>query len=150
MWSKLKKNETIPADVLVLKASSSNGFCFMQTSNLDGESTLKPRDTLTIFSKLIKYSDDKINLTDLKCLIEVDQPNNDIHKINGSISLGLNSEVNAFFTVENILLRGATLKNTDFTYGIVIYSGRETKIMKNIQHSSLKSSSIEKTLIKWL
>lgn len=40
---KLSCNEVIPADLLLLHSSDSNGICYVQTSNLDGESTLKHR-----------------------------------------------------------------------------------------------------------
>jgi magnesium-transporting ATPase (P-type) len=33
---KVKKNETLPADILVIKSSHENGFCYFQTTNLDG------------------------------------------------------------------------------------------------------------------
>ena len=41
---KITKNEVIPADILIIKSSLPNGFCYMQTTNLDGESALKRYD----------------------------------------------------------------------------------------------------------
>jgi len=43
-WKKLKvgniikvlKNEILPADILIIKSSNVNGFCYLQTTNLDG------------------------------------------------------------------------------------------------------------------
>ena len=42
-----------------------------------------------------------------------------------------------------ILLRGSSLKNTEYAYGIVIYTGHESKIMKNSPKSRNKISKIE-------
>lgn len=45
---------------------------------------------------------------------------------------------------ENLILRGCKLKNTEWILGIVIYTGHETKIMKNSQNARFKMSSIER------
>lgn len=42
-----------------------------------------------------------------------------------------------------ILLRGSSLRNTEYAYGIVIYTGHESKIMKNSPKSRNKISKIE-------
>jgi len=33
---KVNKNDILPADVLVIKSSNGNGFCYLSTCNLDG------------------------------------------------------------------------------------------------------------------
>lgn len=52
---------------------------------------------------------------------------------------------------KQLLYRGARLKNTKWIYGLVIYTGRNTKIMMNSESSSEKMSQVEvkvnKTLI---
>ena len=53
---RVKKNQVIPADLLIIKTSLKNGFCYMQTSNLDGESTLKPREAVNITQQKIKIN----------------------------------------------------------------------------------------------
>ena len=40
--------------------------------------------------------------------------------------------------MSNILLRGCALKNIDFIYGLVIYTGHDTKIMLNSVKSKTK------------
>lgn len=39
----LSCNEVIPADIVVLNSSDEYGVCFIESSNLDGESNLKQR-----------------------------------------------------------------------------------------------------------
>ena len=48
---KIYKEDLIPADVLIIKSSLKNGLAYMQTSNLDGENTLKPREALNLTQK---------------------------------------------------------------------------------------------------
>lgn len=42
----LKENEEIPCDVLLLATPEPSGVCYIQTTNLDGESDLKLRQAL--------------------------------------------------------------------------------------------------------
>jgi len=34
-------------------------------------------------------------------------------------------------SVENLLLRGSSLRNTDWVIGVVVYTGHDTRIMRN-------------------
>ena len=141
---KIYKEDLIPADVLIVKSSLKNGYCYMQTSNLDGENALKPREAynstqMNIHNKVKEMKE----LFDYKYdhfYIEVLPPNKDIYDIEGTI-FDANNKI--YFSIKNVLLRGARLKNVDYVYGIVIYSGHDTKLMQNIGHSSLKMSSID-------
>ena len=42
---------------------------------------------------------------------------------------------------ENLLLRGCMLRNTEFVYGIVIFTGHSTKIMQNSSSGKYKFSA---------
>ncbi len=120
----------------------------METTNLDGESSLKPREALPLFTDKVSEISDFFKL---KGKIECDQPNCNIYSVNGTVLVqveGDSTEKRAFIKIDNVLLRGTSLKNVDWVYGLVLYTGRDTKIMKNIQTFSLKNSSIEKTLNK--
>jgi len=44
--------------------------------------------------------------------------------------------------MENILLRGCTLKNTDYAYGVAVYVGLETKIFLNAKKPPRKISAV--------
>ena len=44
---------------------------------------------------------------------------------------------------DEILLRGSSLKNTEWVYGVCVFTGHETKIMKNGTKSRPKKSKIE-------
>ncbi|MCQ2817766.1 MAG: phospholipid-translocating P-type ATPase [archaeon] len=144
---KVKKDETLPADILVIKSSNENGFCFLETSNLDGETALKPREALNATQTQIvdeKGIDQFFSLRNYnETYAEVDQPNENIYEIEGTSFINSNK---FYFEVKNILLRGGKLKNVDYVYGIVIYTGKDTKLLQNIKHSSLKTSHIDKKL----
>ena len=153
---KVKKDENFPADMLVIYSSNKDGFFYLQTSNIDGETNLKERDALSFTQKLFMKKTFKKNHNNLyklfnnylnerqNCIIEVEQPNKNIYEINGSIMFNGNENDKNYFNIKNTGIRGAKLKNTEFIYGIIIYTGKETKIMKNIIKNKVKSASIDK------
>jgi magnesium-transporting ATPase (P-type) len=117
------KNEVIPADLLVVKSSLDNGFCYLQTSNLDGETALKPREAALIFQDIVKKQED---LKKIKGDIQVDPPDEDIYSLEGCVKLTGFKE--CYFDISNVVLRGGTLKNVDYIYGLVIYTGKIPKL----------------------
>jgi phospholipid-transporting ATPase len=50
--------------------------------------------------------------------------------------------------VDNLLLKGSNLRNTDFVYGIVVYTGHHTKVMMNSAKPRRKLSDLESLMNK--
>ncbi|KAJ2782580.1 hypothetical protein H4R18_002209, partial [Coemansia javaensis] len=50
------------------------------------------------------------------------------------------------FSINNVLLRGMKVSNTDWVVGIVMYTGRQTKIVLNSGPPPFKRSRIERTM----
>ena len=151
---KIKKDEIIPADLFVLCSSNKDGSFYLQTVNLDGESNLKQREVIMDTQKLFykkRNNEEKKNIENIFAknneigeeisYIEVDQPNKDINRINGKIIFDGQTK---FFDIKNTAIRGAILKNTKFIYGIIIYTGNETKIMKNFIKTRSKFAYLDK------
>ena len=53
-------------------------------------------------------------------------------------------------SVKNMLLRGCTLKNSHYCYGIVLYVGVQTKIFMNSKKAPRKVSNLMKMMNKML
>ena len=68
------------------------------------------------------------NLKDFKATIECEPPNKDLYKFSGIIDT--NDGVVTPIDANQILLRGSQLRNTKWIFGLVIYTGHETKLMK--------------------
>jgi phospholipid-transporting ATPase len=44
---------------------------------------------------------------------------------------------------DNILLRGCSLRNTEFVYGVCVFTGHDSKLMKNSANAKYKFSTLE-------
>jgi len=130
----VKDDELIPADLLCLKVEMPDGVCYVKTTNLDGESNLKIRRPMQVREL---SGEGTSGLRDLKAALECDPPNADLHKFKGCFSYrplegSSNAEpMNLPVTMNEVLLRGCMLKNSGAVYGLVIYTGDETRIQRN-------------------
>ncbi len=50
----LEADESLPADIVVLATSNTDGMCYVSTMNLDGETNLKLKRALNCFSSLAR------------------------------------------------------------------------------------------------
>uniref|UniRef100_A0A674CGN2 Phospholipid-transporting ATPase n=1 Tax=Salmo trutta TaxID=8032 RepID=A0A674CGN2_SALTR len=133
------EDETFPCDLILLQSSREDETCFVTTASLDGESNHKTHYTVP---------DTERNLESLSATIECEQPQPDLYKF-----VTVFSQCVVFFRSlgpENLLLKGATLKNTQKIYGVAVYSGMETKMALNYQGKSQKRSAVEKSINAFL
>ncbi|KAL0490667.1 phospholipid-transporting ATPase [Acrasis kona] len=133
------KNEPSPCDLVCLTSSSPNGLCYIETSQLDGETNLKIRRALPITNDDYQTPE---ALSKLKACVTCEQPNDQLYKFIGKIKL--EDENDAPIEVEQILLRGAILKNTDHVYGLSIYTGKHSKLIMNSGDAPHKVSKVER------
>uniref|UniRef100_A0AAR2M0J4 Phospholipid-transporting ATPase n=1 Tax=Pygocentrus nattereri TaxID=42514 RepID=A0AAR2M0J4_PYGNA len=145
-WEKVAVGEVVrasngdhlPADLIILSSSEPQGMCYIETSNLDGETNLKIRQGLQITSE-IKDID---SLMRLSGRMECESPNRHLYEFVGNIRLDGHSTVP--LGPDQILLRGAQLRNTQWVHGIVVYTGHDTKLMQNSTRPPLKLSNVER------
>ncbi|XP_034147601.1 phospholipid-transporting ATPase IA isoform X3 [Esox lucius] len=145
-WEKVGVGEVVraangdhlPADLVILSSSEPQGMCYIETSNLDGETNLKIRQGLQITSE-IKDID---SLMRLSGRMECESPNRHLYEFVGNIRLDRHSTVP--LGPDQILLRGAQLRNTQWVHGIVVYTGHDTKLMQNSTRPPLKLSNVER------
>lgn len=56
---KLRCNEILPADVLLLSSSDPDRLCHIETATLDGETNLKQRQVIRSFFDLVRQKEKK-------------------------------------------------------------------------------------------
>ncbi|CAL8356351.1 unnamed protein product [Merluccius merluccius] len=137
------EDETFPCDLILLQSTRDDDTCFVTTASLDGESNHKTHYTVPETEK---------DLESLNATIECEQPQPDLYKFVGRMYIYKNDPEPAIRSLgpENLLLKGATLKNTQKICGVAVYTGMETKMALNYQGKSQKRSAVEKSINAFL
>ncbi|RKP26375.1 hypothetical protein SYNPS1DRAFT_14278 [Syncephalis pseudoplumigaleata] len=140
----LTKDVPVPADLVLLSSSNEDGTCYIDTVELDGETSLKTRDAVQLTQGFSTPED----IMRLRGHIECEMPNERLNVFEGLITLEIDDRRADMtpLSMEQLLLRGSTLRNTEFIYGTVIYAGEDTKVFKNLKQTGLKFSTLEKRL----
>ncbi|PCH37130.1 phospholipid-translocating P-type ATPase [Wolfiporia cocos MD-104 SS10] len=139
----LRENEQIPADIVVLSTSDPDNMCYVETKNLDGETNLKPRKSLRATSPISSEEDVERS----SFILDSEPPHQNLYSYHGVLRYRdpENSELKQeSVTINELLLRGCTLRNTAWVIGLVVFTGPDTKIMLNGGVTPSKQSKIEK------
>ncbi|EGG24874.1 P-type ATPase [Cavenderia fasciculata] len=141
---KVNNQEQFPADLVLLSTSceTSPGLCYIETSNLDGETNLKTKQSLMETNTSLHNLD---NLNQFSALLEYEAPSQNLSKFDGRITMGLSGETLPL-SCEQLLIRGTQLMNTKYIYGVVVYTGHDTKYMLNTMSTPSKRSKLEREM----
>uniref|UniRef100_A0A8C6KQY4 Phospholipid-transporting ATPase n=1 Tax=Nothobranchius furzeri TaxID=105023 RepID=A0A8C6KQY4_NOTFU len=137
---RLKKNDFIPADILLLSSSNPNSLCYVETAELDGETNLKFKMGLRVTDERLQEEQE---LAEFNALIECEEPNNRLDKFTGTMQWAGERYP---LELDNMLLRGCKVRNTDVCHGLVIFAGADTKIMRNGGKTRFKRTKIDELM----
>ncbi|XP_016053287.1 PREDICTED: phospholipid-transporting ATPase IK-like [Miniopterus natalensis] len=133
----LHGDNIVPADVLLLSSTEPNSLCYVETADIDGETNLKYRQALIMTHRELKNVK---SMASFQGTVVCEEPNSRMHYFTGRLEWeGKKYPLDS----GNILLRGCKIRNTDTCYGMVIYAGVDTKIMKNCGKVHLKKTKID-------
>jgi phospholipid-translocating ATPase len=121
----LRRDEPVPADIVLLHADDKEGTAFIETKSLDGETNLKGRRPPSELSDRCQTLD---AVADLPTEFVVEDPNLDLYKFEGRFSV---DDTVLPLTNNEIIYRGSVIRNTPSALGLVIMTGEETKIRMN-------------------
>lgn len=236
----IKSGGAVPADVVLLQSSKPDGSCYVETSNIDGETDLKTKESLlatrSADPSLLagRHGESEQHLptaaqlrrfAGLSAVLTCPQPNDKLYKFSGNMAIGAKAVEGALADAaalleaggadegrgaegpapgaggamppvplgvgasaagsvadasavamstprgrddagealgkgdaavslegvhpvdyQNMLLRGCTLRNTGWVLAVVVYTGRQTKVMMKSGGGRAKLSQTEKTV----
>ncbi|CDW88154.1 p-type atpase [Stylonychia lemnae] len=134
---KVLKDEEFPADMVFLKSDKQTGIAF---TNL--KEKVAPKDVLKL---------EIAHLLQMSGILTCDSPNEYLDRWDGNITTQLQGKQLVFNTsLKTLLLRGCTLRNTEFAIGIAVYTGPESKIMMNAKKPPTKISNVQRKMNQML
>lgn len=140
---RVESEESFPADLVLLASSEPEGLCYIETANLDGETNLKIKQALPETAALVSSSD----LGRLGGKIKSEQPNSSLYTYEAALTMQAGAgEKELALNPEQLLLRGATLRNTPWIHGVVVFTGHETKLMRNATAAPIKRTKVERQM----
>ncbi|KAJ7350407.1 calcium transporting ATPase [Mycena albidolilacea] len=139
---RLESDDFIPADLVLISSSEPEGLCYIETSNLDGETNLKIKQASPHTASLTAPS----LVNTLRGSMRCEQPNNSLYTFEGTLDLITSSGLPKQVPVgpDQVLLRGAQIRNTPWVYGLAVYTGHETKLMRNATSAPIKRTNVER------
>uniref|UniRef100_A0A3B3Z6F1 Phospholipid-transporting ATPase n=1 Tax=Periophthalmus magnuspinnatus TaxID=409849 RepID=A0A3B3Z6F1_9GOBI len=144
---RVAKDETFPADLVLLSSERPDGTCHITTASLDGETNLKTHYSVAETSVCQSVT----QLESLQAVVECQQPEADLYRFVGRVTVTQHGEeIVRPLGPENLLLRGARLKNTKEIFGVAVYTGMESKMALNYKCKSQKRSAVEKSMNSFL
>ncbi|KAF9187860.1 hypothetical protein BGZ50_001716 [Haplosporangium sp. Z 11] len=126
---RVDQNDWVPADLILLHSAGHEGSCYVETAALDGETNLKQRQSLRVTNDSIRTPED---IASFRGCAHTEQPNQDLYNFEGFLEIGQGKDLPRHpLSINQILLRGTILRNTPYIYGLVVFSGEDTKIRQN-------------------
>lgn len=148
---RIYNEDELPADVIILSTCDPDGACYVETKNLDGETNLKVRQALRC-GRSLKHARD---CERAEFCIESEPPQPNLYKYSGVVRWKQTvpgypdddpEEMKEPITIDNLLLRGCNLRNTEWVLGVVIFTGHDTKIMMNAGITPSKRARIAREM----
>lgn len=136
---KVLKDEIVPADIILIETLDQNHTCAVDESSINGIFDMFKIKTACVdaqvASKKVKFNE---YVKNIKGVLRFEDPNGDIQSFHGRLKLESYPRADDV-KLDNFIMRGSSIKNIKHVYGIVVYTGMETKIMQILKQDNAKS-----------
>jgi phospholipid-translocating ATPase len=134
----------VPADIVIISTSEPENLCFVETKNLDGETNLKVKRGI----QELAHIKTPTQCSKAKFVIDSESPDPNLYTYNAVAILKPqdSSEIFVPISADGILLRGCFVRNTAWVIGVVVFTGKDSKIMLNAGATPTKRSRIDRQI----
>ena len=136
----------VPVDMVLILTSNhdDDNQCYIETANIDGETNLKVRQGPPALQQLMSKDGSDLLERFFDGTIEVEEPH-EKPEFTGALHLRhCEPQGGIPLTKDNLVMRSAVFTNTEFAYGVAVYTGWETKVQLNFRSVDSKMSTIQK------
>lgn len=138
---RLRRDDAVPADIILLHATGPNGVAYIETAALDGETNLKSKQACTLLAERCETLE---GLRRTQATIVSEDPNLDLYSYDGRVTIDGETVP---LSMNNVVYRGSTVRNTKEAIGIIINSGEECKIRMNANRNvTAKKPAMQSTI----
>ncbi|CAK7231159.1 drs2 neo1 protein [Sporothrix eucalyptigena] len=135
---RLRRDDPVPADLIVLHASGPNGVAYIETMALDGETNLKTKQACALLSE---NCGSLAGMAACGAEIVSEDPNLDLYNYEGRVIV---KDETMPLTINQIVFRGSVVRNTAEMIGLVVNTGEECKIRMNAhRHKRAKAPAMQ-------
>lgn len=151
----VEEGQRAMADIVLMTFVSTQDYAYIDTSNLDGEKTLKPK--VSVMNREVEiqaFLEDPPAGQISDIIVNYKDNVEELSFFEGNMKIVYaekQDKVEEFrLDSQNFIPRSAMIRNTNKIIGLVVYIGKDTKIMKNMQARVFKQSALDKTMNKYI
>ena len=161
---KVKQNERVPADMVLLYTTEKTGAVFIRTDQLDGETDWKLRKAVTATQSLTDPND-MTTLTEMNGEVVANPPNDQIYDFKGvfesyntvrrrgskkkkedllgAAHTGVEDSKKEALSLENTMWANTVLASSGYAIGMIVYSGAESRAQMNSKNPLTKVGKLD-------
>ncbi|KAI9226438.1 MAG: hypothetical protein DHS80DRAFT_18695, partial [Piptocephalis tieghemiana] len=151
---RIRSEDWVPADLLLLSSSSEDGSAYVETAALDGETNMKHRRPPS--GPLDAATRSASGLAGLQGWVSAELPHQELYSFTGFIQaecglVGSGKRIRMKdqcpLGIGHLLLRGTRIKNVSWAHGLVLYTGEESKVRLNaLKRPPIKAPAIQRQI----